>query len=151
MIKILRQAYADHFEKALLEEIEEVGVLKEVPAGTMLMDIGQYVKSIPLLLEGAIKIMRLDDDGDELLLYFLEKGDTCAMTMSCCLGQTISEIRAVTELNTTLMMIPVQKMEEWTAKYRTWRNFVFESYHSRLMEMLEAIDTVAFMNMDRYP
>lgn len=149
MIKILRQAYADHFEKSLLEEIEEVGVLKEVPAGTMLMDIGQYVTSIPLLLDGAIKIMRLDDDGDELLLYFLEKGDTCAMTMSCCLGQTISEIRAVTELDTILMMIPVQKMEEWTAKYKTWRNFVFESYHERLMEMLEAIDTVAFMNMDQ--
>jgi CRP/FNR family transcriptional regulator len=149
MIELLKDQYGKLFELPLLEEIAEAGVVKRVPAGTVLMDIGEYVRSIPLLIKGAIKIMRLDDDGDELLLYFLEQGDTCAMTMSCCVGQTISEIRAVTELDTVLIMIPVQKMEEWTAKYKTWRNFVFESYHNRLMEMLEAIDSIAFMNMDQ--
>ncbi|MFZ0488646.1 MAG: Crp/Fnr family transcriptional regulator, partial [Salegentibacter sp.] len=85
----------------------------------------------------------------ELLLYFLERGDTCAMTLSCCLGQTKSEIRAVAERETRLIMIPIDKMEEWTSKYKSWRNFVFESYHSRLSEMLDTIDTIAFMNMDQ--
>ena len=103
---------------------------------------------MPLLISGAIKVLREDNDGDELLLYFLERGDTCAMTLSCCLGQTKSEIRAIAELDTKLVMIPIQKMEEWTGKYRTWRNFVFESYHNRLMEMLETIDNIAFMKMD---
>lgn len=104
---------------------------------------------MPLLLEGAIKIMREDKDGDELLLYFLERGDTCAMTLSCCLGQTKSEIRAVAERDTTLIMVPIEKMEEWTSKYKSWRNFVFESYHARLTEMLDTIDTIAFLNMDQ--
>ena len=100
-------------------------------------------------MEGAIKVMREDKDGDELLLYFLERGDTCAMTLSCCLGQTKSEIRAVAERDTKLIMIPIEKMEEWTSKYKSWRDFVFESYHARLNEMLETIDTIAFMNMDQ--
>lgn len=103
---------------------------------------------MPLLVSGAIKILREDDDGDELLLYFLERGDTCAMSLTCCLGQSQSEIRAIAELDTTLIMIPVQKMEEWTGKYKSWRNFVLSSYHTRLMEMLETIDSIAFMNMD---
>ena len=103
---------------------------------------------MPLLVEGAIKVLREDHDGDELLLYFLERGETCAMTLSCCMGQTKSEIRAIAEMDTKLIMIPIRKMEEWTGKYRSWRNFVFESYHNRLMEMLEAIDSIAFMKMD---
>jgi CRP/FNR family transcriptional regulator len=103
---------------------------------------------MPLLVSGAIKILREDSDGNELLLYFLEQGETCAMTLSCCLGQTKSEIRAIAEIDTKLIMIPIQKMEEWTGKYRSWRNFVFESYHNRLMEMLASIDSIAFLRMD---
>jgi CRP/FNR family transcriptional regulator len=103
---------------------------------------------MPLLIKGAIKISREDFDEGELLLYFIEKGDTCAMTMACCLGETKSEIRAVAETNGTVVMIPITKMEEWLGKYKSWRNFVFNSYNSRLKEMLSAIDNLAFMNMD---
>ena len=103
---------------------------------------------MPLLLSGAIKILRNDNDGDELLLYFLERGDTCAMTLTCCLGHKKSEIKAVAEVDTDLIMVPIEKMEVWTAKYKSWRQFVFESYHSRLMELLETIDNIAFLKMD---
>lgn len=144
----LEEAYGFLFEKELIDEIAEVGTFKEVAAGDRIMDIGNYVSSMPLLLQGAIKILREDSEGNELLLYFLERGDTCAMTLSCCLGQTKSEIRAVAETDASLIMIPINKMEEWTAKYKSWRNFVFESYHTRLSEMLDTIDTIAFLNMD---
>ena len=103
---------------------------------------------MPLLISGAIKVLREDQDGDELLLYFLERGDTCAMTLTCCIGNTQSEIRAIAESDTQLLMIPVQKMEEWTAKYTSWRQFVFDSYQNRLSEMLDTLDTIAFLKMD---
>jgi CRP/FNR family transcriptional regulator len=70
------------------------------------------------------------------------------MTMACCMGETKSEIRAVAETNGTVIMIPVHKMEEWLGKYKSWRNYVFNSYNNRLKEMLNAIDNLAFMNMD---
>jgi len=148
MLQKLKEAYHFIFENELLNEIDRSGQLKEFKAGEMIIDFGDYLKSMPLLLDGAIKVLREDSDGDELLLYFLERGDTCAMTLSCCLGTTKSEIRAVAERDTTLIMIPIEKMEEWTAQYKTWRNFVFESYHTRLTEMLDTIDTIAFLNMD---
>ena len=148
MIDEIKKNYGFLFEDALLQEINNVGVFKEVPAGFKLIEIGEYVKSMPLLISGVIKILREDNDGDELLLYFLERGDTCAMTLSCCIGQAKSEIRAVAEIDTKLIMIPIQKMEEWTRKYKSWRNFVFESYHHRLMELLETIDNIAFLKMD---
>ena len=82
------------------------------------------------------------------ILYYLEKGETCSMTMTCCLGHKKSEIRAIAETDAKLIMIPIQKMEEWSGKYKSWRNFVFESYNIRLNEMLEAIDALAFMNLE---
>ncbi len=148
MITELKEGYGHVFEDDLLAEINEVGTFKDVPAGHKLMEIGAYVRFMPLLVSGAIKILREDDDGDELLLYFLERGDTCAMTMSCCMGQTKSEVRAITEMDTKLVMIPVQKMEEWAGRYKSWRNFVFQSYHNRLQELLETIDSIAFLKMD---
>jgi len=148
MIKELKDNYGHLFEDELLNEINQVGTFKEVPEGFKMIDIGNYVKAIPLLISGAIKILRQDNDGDELLLYFLEKGDTCAITLSCCLGQTKSEVRAIAETKATLIMVPIQKMEEWSGKYKSWRGFVFESYHHRLNEMLETIDSIAFLKMD---
>ena len=148
MSQSIPDTYAAIFEKDLVEEIEKTATYKKIAPDTILIDFGDYVKSMPLLLSGAIKVLRVDEKGDELLLYFLEPGDTCAMTMSCCLGHTKSEIKAIAELETELLLIPVQKMEEWTGKYKTWRNFVFESYHSRLQELLNTIDTIAFFNMD---
>lgn len=148
MLIDLKENFTHVFEDALIDEINKVGTLKEVKEGDKLIEIGDYVRSMPLLVSGAIKILREDDNGDELLLYFLERGDTCAMTLTCCLGQKQSEIRAIAELDTTLIMIPIQKMEEWTGKYKSWRNFVFQSYHERLSEMLETIDSIAFLNMD---
>ncbi|WP_010135222.1 Crp/Fnr family transcriptional regulator [Ochrovirga pacifica] len=148
MYSELETHYGYLFEKELLEEISKIAIYKEVTKGTTLMSIGQYVKSMPILLNGAIKILREDSEGDELLLYFLEKGDTCAMTLTCCTGNKKSEIKAITELDTRLLMIPVEKMETWLATYKSWRDFVLNSYHHRFMELLDTVDTIAFKKMD---
>lgn len=148
MIQDLKSEYGKIFEEELINEIIQVGTYKEVPEGFKLIEIGEYVRGMPLLISGVIKILREDEDGDELLLYYLEKGDTCTMTMACCMGDTKSEIRAIAETNAKLIMIPIQKMEEWTAKYKSWRNFVFSSYHIRLNELLSTLDNIAFQKMD---
>ena len=140
--------YAHLFEEELLKEILTIGEYKKVDEGTELIDIGSDIEFMPLIIKGAIKILREDENGDELVLYFIEQGDTCAMTITCCIGQTKSKIRAVTEVETELLMIPIQKISEWMNKYQTWQSFILQSYHERMQELLEAIDTIAFLNMD---
>lgn len=148
MEELIKQAYGNIFEEALIKEIAEVSTLVEFEEGDRLIEIGEYIRRMPLLLTGAIKILREDRDEGDLLLYFLERGDTCAMTLACCMGDTKSEIRAIAENKGSLAMIPVNKMEEWLGKYKSWRNFVFTSYNKRLSEMLSAVDNLAFMKMD---
>ncbi|MEY8781262.1 Crp/Fnr family transcriptional regulator [Allomuricauda sp. XS_ASV26] len=141
--------FSNYFEPALIQEILKEGKYKEIPAGETIMDIGQYIRSMPLLLSGAIKVLREDEEGDELLLYYLEQGETCSVTMTCCMGHTKSEIKAITETDTKIVMVPVQKMEEWMAKYKGWRNYVFDSYQNRLNELLLTVDSIAFKNLDQ--
>ncbi len=148
MKELLHQTYGSIFEEALLNEIEQVALLKEFNEGDVIIDFGDKILKMPLLLSGAIKILREDFDEGELLLYFIEKGDTCSMSMTCCIGDTKSEIKAVAETDGKVVMIPVMYMELWLGKYKSWRNYVFNSYNNRLKEMLNAIDSLAFMNMD---
>ncbi|WP_299620988.1 Crp/Fnr family transcriptional regulator [uncultured Tenacibaculum sp.] len=148
MIQDLKKLFGSTLEEELLLEINQVATYKEISEGNKILEIGEYIRSMPLLLSGVIKILRQDHDGDELLLYFLEKGDTCAMTLTCCLGHTKSQVRAIAETDVSLVMIPIRKIEEWSGKYKSWRNFMFNSYHNRLNEMLFTIDTIAFLKMD---
>lgn len=149
MLDKLFKYYDYLFQKELLDEIKEVGIYKKIKANTTIIDIDNYITSIPLILSGAIKILREDTDGEELVLYYLEVGDTCAMTLSCCMGKTKSKIRAIAETELELLMIPKQKMAEWLSKYTSWQEFVLQSYHNRIDEFLEAIDTIAFLKMDK--
>lgn len=145
----LDEFYKVVFEKELIDEISKVGTYKRIRENELLMDINDNFNRIPLLLTGAIKISREDKNGDEIVLYFLERGDTCTITFGSSFHTGRSKIRGVAEKDSEIIFIPLEKMETWMVKYKSWRDFVIESYNIRLDEMLEAIDTLAFMKMDQ--
>jgi len=82
-----------------------------------------------------------------LALYYLERGDTCSMTLNCCMGSQKSEFRAIVETDTTFISVPVQKMKDWMKQYDSWMAFVFEIYNNIFNELLDSIDLLAFHNM----
>ena len=145
----LDEYYKVVFEKELIDEIAEVGIYKKVKENDLLLDIGDTFHNIPLILTGAIKISRETKKGDEIVLYFLERGDTCTITFGSGLHTSKSKVRGIAEKDSELVFIPVEKLEEWMVKYKSWRSFVIDSYDIRLNEMLEAIDTLAFLKMDQ--
>jgi CRP/FNR family transcriptional regulator, anaerobic regulatory protein len=137
-----------HFEPKLIEEIEKVGVLKKLEAGVELMRPGMPVRSIPIILSGSLRIMRQDEEGKETFLYFLTKGDTCAMSLTCCSANRPSSVRAVAEDPTELIMVPVEKLDYWMTIFPSWKIFVFQAYQRRFDDLLEAVDSLAFQRMD---
>lgn len=137
------------FENSLIEEIITVGRLKKVSKGTSVITPGSEASEIPLVIEGTLKVMRQDNDGSEIFLYYLEGGEACAMSITCCLENKKSEFSAVAEEDSVLWMIPIGSLDSWIAKYASFRKFVFTSYQRRFDELLMAIDSMAFMKMDR--
>jgi CRP/FNR family transcriptional regulator len=135
-------------DDALIEEMSKVSTLRSFKKNDIIIDVGQELAFVPLLLSGNIKVMREDDDGHDLLLYVLESGDTCAMSLTCCMSKSTSKIRAVADSDAKLVMIPVEKMADWFNNNDSWRMFILQSYQVRFNEMLETIDTLAFLKMD---
>ena len=140
--------YGYIFEDDLIAEISSVSKFKKASPEEVVISIGDTIQYMPLLLKGAIKVSRVDAKGNEVFLYHLEKGDTCAMSLTCCLGNKKSSIIALAEEDTELLLIPANYLNDWLCKYSSWKSFIFDSYNLRLNEMLEVIDSLAFMNMD---
>jgi CRP/FNR family transcriptional regulator len=136
------------FEEELIAIIENQAIEKNFKAGEVIMRTGQYIKSTVLVLEGRIKIYRENDEGGEFLMYYLGPGEACAVSMICALQSQTSEIMAIAEEDTNVLMIPISLMEELINKYKSWYQFVIQTYRSRFDELLAVIDNVAFRNMD---
>jgi len=144
----LYKCYADIFEKKLLDEIIEIGIYHKCDRGDLLIDIGDEMQHIPLIIDGLIKITREDKNEEEILLYFLEPGDTCAISFINCIHLSKSIFRGVAEKDTECILVPVNKIENWMINYQTWRHFLIDSYHNRLIELIEVIESLAFFKLD---
>ena len=145
--KILEKRFP-YFEPALREAIGHEGRITELEEGDEMIREGQYNKSFPLLLEGIVRVCRMDAEGRELLLYYLNPGEVCAMALTCCMGHTKSNIRAIAESRITLVQIPVPNLDVWMVQFQTWKEFIMYAYRKRFDELLDTIDGIAFKNMD---
>ena len=136
------------FEEGLKKEIEENGFLRTFEEGELVMSTGQYFKHTVLIISGQLKVYREGEDGGELFMYFIEEGDSCALSMICAMRQEQSEIKAKTVEKTEILFLPISLMDEWMKTYRTWYYFVLETYRNRFEELLGVVDQVVFKGMD---
>ena len=136
------------FEAALVEVITTNGRLFKIAEEQPLISPGMEAKEMPLVIEGSLRIMREDEEGNEIFLYYLAGGDACAMSVSCCMANSISQFKAMAETDAVLWMVPMPLIDEWMARYRTFRKFIIDSYQSRFDELMQTVDSIAFMQMD---
>ena len=147
-VKTLLKANFPDFEKELIEEIVREGELVLYPEEELMMDLGQQVKQIPLIVKGTIKIIREDEEGHEIFLYYLKEGEACAITLICSAREGYSKIKAIPQEDTTAINIPIEKLDEWMFQYKSWYYFVMASYQYRFEELLKVVDEIAFHHMD---
>lgn len=145
--QILDKNFPSLLDTELIEGLKQNAEYRQVAEGDLLMDIGSVIKFIPMIISGSVKVMREDEDGNELLLYYVSPGETCAMSLTCCMAFKRSEIRAIAQEPVEMLAVPVDFMDEWM-KYRDWRSYVMNTYRMRFEELLEALDSIAFHKMD---
>lgn len=136
------------FEKDLQNEILQVGSYKTIKQGDLLIREGQFITSFPLVISGMIRVTRTSDNGNELLLYYLKKNEVCAMSLTCCMTNLKSTVKAIAEEDTEIIMLPVTVLDSWICLYPTWKQFVMETFQIRFRELIETVDTIAFLKLD---
>jgi CRP/FNR family transcriptional regulator len=147
---VIAQLHAMGFQdETLVQTLMHEGKLQEVVAGTYIADPGTPVDFVPLVLKGTLRVVRVDEAHDkELFLYFLREGSTCASTISCCMSSTVAHVEVVAEEDSTLFVLPLKRATEWFDSFPEWRRFVLQSYQQRFEEALQALDSVAFRQLD---
>ena len=135
-------------EEGLYKEILEHGTIKEVKAGETLLKAGQTIRSTMLILKGLVKLYREDDEGKEFFIYLIDAGQACSLSMVCAAKHETSEVMAKALTDATVLGIPLEYMEQWMSKYKSWYQFVITSYRNRFEELLKTIDAIAFTGMD---
>ena len=143
-----QQVFPDIYERETVEAILEIGKLKKIKADDWMLDIGDPILYMPLLLKGQLRVLREDAEGHELLIYYIRPGETCAMSLICCSGNAVSNVRAVAEEDSELLLLPIQIIDEWTTKYPSFKSFILKTYQKRFEELLNTIDSIAFHNLD---
>ena len=138
------------FEPALVAEMNEFGVVANYKEGDVIIDYGKYIRTMPIILNGTIKVYRMDEDGNgnEILLYYLSSNESCSMAYSCCVEAKKSEVKAIAEDDVELLAIPHNKLDEWLCKYPSWKNYIMRSFNIRFLELLKSIESIAFHKLD---
>ncbi len=148
ILNLVRKNFPQIAEVKLQEEIASVGKLYHFRGGEVIMDYGSYVRLVPMVIKGSIKVSRESEDGNEIFLYYLNPGETCAMSFTCCMMNKKSDIRTTAEDEVELIGIPIKYVDEWMSRYQSWKNFVMRSYDNRMKELMYTIDSIAFKKMD---
>ena len=146
-IQEIKSYFPEFSEEGLLQLLARHGRVHRMPAGTTLLDYGDPMRMIPLVLEGSVKISRQSEEASELLLYYLVGGDSCAMTFDCCTTGRTSEIRAVTEEDSVLFGLPLHLFSD-LMRFVSWQRFVLSAYSRRMNELIQTVDQVAFQQLD---
>ncbi len=136
------------FEPALLQEIQQFGTWQSFKEGDLIMDYGKYIRMMPIIIKGTIKVLRLDENGNEILLYYLSSSESCSMAYSCCIEAKKSEVKAIAEDEVELIAIPHIKLDEWLCAYTSWKNYIMRSFNERFIELLKSIESIAFHKLD---
>lgn len=146
--EIIQTEFPMLIEEGLVNEISAVAKIEEMAETEILIDMNERITRVPLLIDGSLKIIREEEDGREIFLYYVEAGNTCAASITCCLNNHKSSIMAIVEEKARFLSIPIEYMDQWMAKYQSWRNFIMNSFTSRTDELLEVVDLLAFKKMD---
>lgn len=137
----------DLFEPELLEEISGYEV-RHFQKDDQLLKEGSYIKAVPLLLEGRIKVRKADQSGKEIILYFIEPRESCILTITSCLNEKESKAEAIVVKDVRLILIPAERLRAWMTIFSTWRKFVYNLYYMRMSELLNLVDQIAFQQLD---
>lgn len=140
--------FKDIFHSELQKEVQSSGYIKNFSSGDVIIDMHSYARSIPVVLTGSIKVIRTDEDGKELLLYYIKPGESCIVSILSAMSQDTAKIKAVVEEDAEIILIPAEKARDWVKKYPEWTDFIFSLYQKRFEELLEVVNAVAFQKID---
>ena len=144
----LQQISEFHSSPELAKKLNEYGITKSYKAGEIILNENSYIRSIPIVMKGMIKVIRTEEDGREILLYYIKAGESCIMSFLGGMHRETSKVKAEVEDDAEILFLPVDKVSLFIKEYPEWLDYIFRLYHKRFEELLEIINAIAFKKVD---
>lgn len=132
----------------LTEKLYQNGVRKIYEAGEIILDENASVRAIPIVLNGLLKVTRTEEDGREILLYYIKPGESCIMSFLGGMHNEKSIVKAEVEEDSEILFLPIEKVSLFIKDYPEWLDYIFRLYHKRFEELLDIINAIAFKKVD---
>lgn len=132
----------------LVEKLQEFSIRKEYGVGNVILNENAYIHSIPIVIKGTLKVIRTEEDGREILLYYIKAGESCIMSFLGGLHNETSKVKAEVEENAEILFLPIDKVSLFIKEYPQWLDYIFRLYHKRFEELLEIVNAIAFKKVD---
>ena len=132
----------------LREKLYENAIIKTYREGDVILNENANIRAIPIVTKGSIRVIRTDEDGREILLYYIKAGESCIMSFLGGLHHEISKVKAEVEEDAEILFLPVDKVSLFIKEYPEWLDYIFRLYHKRFEELLEVINAIAFKKAD---
>lgn len=132
----------------LVEKLYRYGVTKTYQEGDIILDENSSIRSIPIVMKGMMKVIRTEEDGREILLYYIKAGESCIMSFLGGMHNEKSIVKAEVEEDTEILFLPVDKVSSFIKEYPEWLDYIFRLYHKRFEELLDIINAIAFKKVD---
>ena len=132
----------------LVEQLYEHGMTKRYGAGSVILNENAAIRAIPIVMHGALKVIRTEEDGREILLYYIKAGESCIMSFLGGMHNETSKVRAEVEEDAEILFLPMDKVSLFIKAYPQWLDYIFRLYHKRFEELLEIINAITFKRVD---
>ncbi len=132
----------------LVEKLKQYSIRKEYEAGSVILNENAHIRSIPIVTKGTLKVIRTEEDGREILLYYIKAGESCIMSFLGGLHNETSKVKAEVEDNAEILFLPIEKVSLFIKEYPQWLDYIFRLYHKRFEELLEIVNAIAFKKVD---
>ncbi len=134
---------------ALVEKLNAYSVRKKFDAGSIILNENSNIRAIPIVIKGSIKVIRTEEDGREILLYYIKAGESCIMSFMGTLNNETSKVKAEVEEDAEILFLPVDKVSLFIKEYPQWLDYIFRLYHMRFEELLDIVNAIAFKKVDQ--
>ncbi|WP_235300052.1 Crp/Fnr family transcriptional regulator [Porphyromonas sp. COT-108 OH1349] len=148
LMKYLEEISEFRSSPELVEKLYRYGILKVYEAGSVILNENAHIRSIPIVMKGVMKVLRTEEDGREILLYYIRAGESCIMSFLGGLHHETSKVRVEIEEDAEILFLPVDKVSLFMREHPEWLDYIFRSYHKRFEELLETVNAIAFKRMD---
>lgn len=145
---ILEQmSFWNHLQESEKDSLIQSSRIMEYHAGEGVYSGGTQCLGMMAVLDGILRTYLLSDEGKEVTIYRLRKGDVCVLAASCMLSAITFDVEMEAQTDTRILLVPVWLLSKLQKENVYVENFIYKEAAKRFSDVIEALQQMMFLSL----